>query len=179
MHTHVGCQDTLYFLRHSEVANEVSAVILQGGVSDRDGDSVMLSNASEMLQEARALVQNGQQEAFLKYRYYDTPVTAARFLSFTERLGDDDMFSLDLTEDELGPIFSPVKVPIALCYSRQDQYVVDKEGQKAFADKLVKLLKKTAPVVECEYFIGNHGLEERQDYEKFVEYVCKFISSFK
>ena len=129
-----------------------------------------------MLQEANALVQNKQDEMILKHRYFGAPMTASRFLSLAERLGDDDMFSLDLTEDELEPILSAVKVPITLCFSAHDQYV-DIERQKVFADKLVKMLKKTSPIVECEYFAGDHDLTEKQHYEKFVEYVCKFVAS--
>jgi len=43
------------------------------------------------------------------------------------------MFSVDLREDELEPILTPVRVPILLCFSEHDEYVPDKVGQKAFA----------------------------------------------
>lgn len=153
-------------------------MILQGAVSDRDY-IVTLPETPTMIKEAKTLVQSGRSEHILQQRYFDAPITASRFLSLAERLGDDDIFSLDLTEDELTPKVSPVKVPIALCFSAQDEYVPDKERQKIFADKLVKVLKRTSSLVECEYFTGDHGLSEPQYYVKFIEYVCQFISSLK
>ena len=132
-----------------------------------------------MLQEAKTLVQNGRDESILQQRYFDARITASRFLSLSERLRDDDMFSLDLSEDELEPILSAVQVPIALCFSDQDEYVLDKEGQKIFAQRLVKVLEKRSSMVECEYFTGDHALSESQYYEKFVEYACIFVTSLK
>lgn len=40
-----------------------------------------------------------------------------RLLSLTERLGDDDMFSTDLTEEELTRILAPLAVPCIFIYA--------------------------------------------------------------
>ena len=173
--THTGCQDTLFFLRHSNMADKISAVILQGAVSDRDYIT-LLPETTDMLKEARQLQQAGRADDCLTQRYFDAPITASRFLSLATRLGSDDMFSLDLTEEELTPILSPVKVPIALCYCAQDEYVPNMEGQRVFVEKMVGLLKKSSPGVERVYFNGDHMLTRAEHYRPFVDFVTKFVS---
>lgn len=100
-----------------------------------------------------------------------------RLLSLAGRLTEDDMFSTDLTEDELQPILQCVLIPILLCYSEQDQYVPDHAAQKEFAQRMTSVLKKYSNRVECKYYEGNHGLSEPQYFEPFVKDVVKFTSS--
>ena len=54
----------------------------------------------------------------------------SRLLSLAGRLTEDDMFSTDLTEEELDPILNSVKIPIQLCFSENDEYVPDISAQK-------------------------------------------------
>ncbi len=173
--THTGCQDILYFLRHSVLSNTIDAVILQGAVSDRDYITT-LPETQGMLQQARELKQSNQGEICLSERYFDAPITANRYLSLAERLGDDDMFSLDLTEAELIPILSAVKIPIALCFSGQDEYVLDRDGQRVFAERMVGVLQRNAPRVECRYFDGDHMLTRPEYHQTFVDFVSDFAS---
>jgi len=102
----------------------------------------------------------GKEDALLTEKLFGAPITAYRFLSLAGRLTDDDMFSVDLREDELEPILTPVRVPILLCFSERDEYVPDKVGQKAFALRMIKVLKKNSSRVECRYFSGDHGLSK-------------------
>ena len=87
------------------------------------------------------------------------------------------MFSTDLTEVELDPILNPVKVPILLCFSEDDEYVPDISAQKELAQKMVGVLKRHSSCVECKYFAGNHGLTEEKFYKKFVNCVVEFLSA--
>lgn len=153
-------------------------MILQAAVSDRDY-ALTLPDTLPMNQEANALVQKGKGDSILQQRFFDAPVTASRFLSLTERLGSDDMFSVDLSESELETVTSAVSVPIAVCFSAQDEFVPNKEGQKIFAEKLSKVLGQTSPVVACKYFTGDHALSLPQYYKKFIDYVCHFVSCLK
>jgi len=75
------------------------------------------------------------------------------------------------------PILTPVRVPILLCFSEHDEYVPDKVGQKACALRMIKLLKKTSPRVECRYFSCDHGLSKLEYFERFVNGLCYFLSS--
>lgn len=170
-----GAQGVVFFVRHEDTANSIDAIILQGAVSDRDFLATE-TQTPRMLKEAQALKEDGREDAFLSERVFGAPVTAYRFLSLAGRLTDDDMFSVDLTEEELEPILSPVKIPILLCFSEHDQYVPDVPSQKAVAERMVKSLKKKSPRVECRYFTGDHGLSKLEYHEPFVECVCGFLS---
>ncbi len=173
---HAGCQDILFFQRHSSLSSAVDAVILQAAVSDRDIIETIPETQS-MLQEAREYRSNNQEERCLTERYFDAPITASRYLSLAERLGDDDMFSVDLTELELFPLLSSVKVPISLCFSAQDEYVPDRDGQRLLAERMVRVLQGNSPRVECRYFDGDHMLTRPEHYRAFVDYVIEFIST--
>lgn len=171
-----GAQDSLYFLRHSTMRDAVNAVILQGAVGDRD---VIHSDPSllVMLEEATKLRhrQEGKEETFLREFLFGAPVTVRRFLSLSERLSDEDMFSVDLTEEELTPILKVVRVPIMLCYSSGDEYVADCGAQKRLAARIVTVLKSSSSLVECRYYDGNHGLTDEAMYLPFVKDVISFL----
>ena len=171
-----GCQDILYFLRHSSLARCVDAIILQGAISDRDDISAD-ETAQALIDEAKLLDEVGRSDSLLQGMHCGAPITAKRYLSLAGRLTPDDMFSNDLTSDELVPILAPVKVPVLLCYSEQDEYVPDMVAQKAssqrIADTLVKL--GNARIVERVYLTGDHGLSEEKDYTCFVDNVLDFI----
>lgn len=129
-----------------------------------------------MLQQAREYKSKNQEDTCLTERYFDAPITAYRYLSLAERLGDDDMFSIDLTEPELFPLLSSVKVPIALCFSQHDEYVPDREGQRSLAERMVGVLKGNSPQVECRYFDGDHMLTRAEHYQAFIDYTIEFIA---
>lgn len=171
-----GCQDALYFERYSEAADFLDAIILQGAVSDRDW-LVRQEETPQMLKQAEKLKEEDKEYALLSERLLGAPITAYRFLSLAGRLTDDDMFSVDLTEEELKPILSPVKVPILVCFSEEDEAVFDRLAQKAFAMKMISVLKESSPRVECRYFPGDHGLTKVEYYEPFMSCVCHFLSS--
>lgn len=172
-----GAQDSVYFLRHSTMREHVGAVILQGAVGDRD---IIHSNPAqlEMLEEAKKLREVGKEEAFLRSFLYDAPVTASRFLSLAERLSDEDMFSVDLTEDELRSIFGHIKVPVSLCFSSGDEYVTDQPAQRELAARLLRVLKTGGShSVELNYYQGDHGLSEKTMYMPFVKDVVSFLKN--
>lgn len=172
-----GAQDVVYFLRHSPMKGVVSAVVLQGAVGDRD---IINSDPSllEMLKEAKWLQAEGKEQSFLSNRLYDAPVTASRFLSLAERLSEEDMFSLDLTEEELSDILKPIQVPILLCFSSNDEYVPDQAAQRELGKRMVGVLRgQHVPVVEYKYYDGDHGLTTEAMYSPFVEDVVSFIAS--
>ena len=171
-----GTQGVMFLVRREDTANSLDAIILQGAVSDRDFLATE-TQTPQMLKEAQALKEEGKEDAFLSEKLFGAPLTAYRFLSLAGRLTDDDMFSVDLTEEELEPILSPVRIPILLCFSEHDEYVPDIQPQKAVAQRMVKILKRKSPRVECKYFIGDHGLSKLEYHEPFVECVCGFLSS--
>lgn len=173
-----GAQDALFFVGHSEMSELIDGFILQGAVSDRDVISTMESTP-RMLEEAHRLKADGKLDSVLSEKFEGAVITARRYLSLAERLGEDDMFSIDLTKEEMKQIIPQVQVPIALCYSAEDEYVPDKEGQRQMATRLDDTLKLTSPKVYMKYFSGDHGLSKPEYYSPFVEYVCNFVSMLK
>ena len=78
-----GAQDALYFLRYGkpEVTSFVSGVILQGGVSDRDGMTMepFASQIPPMITEAKKLESEKKGESVLSTRFLGAPITAYRY----------------------------------------------------------------------------------------------------
>ena len=169
-----GTQDALWFAKHSEACKLIDGFILQAPVSDRDIIAEM-DSTPRMLEEARKLRAASKIDALLSEKLIGAPITAFRYLSLAERLGDDDMFSVDLTMEELKSIIPKVQVPIALCYSAEDQSVPNKEGQREMTKKLRGVLEETSPRVDVKYFSGDHWLSKPEHYQPFVKYVCDFV----
>jgi hypothetical protein len=66
-------------------------------VSDRDW-LMTLPNTKDALARAEKEISLGNSRKLMEYpQDYDIPITAYRFHSLAGRLGDDDMFSNDLT----------------------------------------------------------------------------------
>ena len=171
-----GGQDAMYFMRYSPAADMVCAVVLQAAVSDRDYIAIT-PELSAMEEEARELVSKGKEGQIMVQRFEGDPITASRYLSLAGRLTSDDMFSVDLTEEELRPILSPVRVPIFLCFSSDDKFVPSLEKQRELAARMVSILKEHSPIVKCIYLPGNHGLSKHEFYQPFVDNVIDFIKS--
>ena len=78
-----GAQDTLYLMRHgkSSVTCLVSGIVLQSGVSDRDGLAMeaFASQVSRMKNEARELMSAGKEDAILSEGHFGAPITAKRY----------------------------------------------------------------------------------------------------
>ena len=66
-------------------------------------------------------------------------------------------------------------MPIALCYSAEDECVPNMEGLREMAKRLRAVLEETSPKVDVKYFSGDHGLSRPEYYLPFVEYVCTFV----
>jgi pimeloyl-ACP methyl ester carboxylesterase len=178
-----GAQDALYFMRHGkpDATRLVSAIILQGGISDREAMTTGPSGSQipRIKEEAEKLELAGKGESILPGRLYGAPITASRLLSLTGRLTEDDMFSTDLTEAELDPILSCIKIPILVCYSEHDEFVPDHNALRKFAERMVGVLGKYSSHVDCKYFAGNHGLSEERFYGPFIDSVVEFLSTMK
>jgi pimeloyl-ACP methyl ester carboxylesterase len=100
-----GCQDAArYAARHrgDAAAAPLRGVVLQAPVSDQEWLAARPETASR-LAAARVLVAAGRGEevAFVAGDLDGAPVSARRWFALAAARGDDDMFSGDLTEEEL------------------------------------------------------------------------------
>ena len=103
-----GCQDAVTVLRGAHLPDNVRAkiraAVLQAPVSDRESDSLLpdATGRAALLAEAEALVAAGDGHKLVSTLHNGfVPISAARYASLNGRLGPDDMFSSDLSDDEL------------------------------------------------------------------------------
>jgi len=101
-----GCQDavTLLGTAPADIRCLIRAAVLQAPVSDREAASLETDEdeRNELLSTAQALVAQGNGDVLLpKLHYGFVPMRASRYASLFGRLGPDDMFSSDLTDEQL------------------------------------------------------------------------------
>ncbi|XMA10936.1 hypothetical protein WAI453_003727 [Rhynchosporium graminicola] len=148
-----GCQDIMFYLTGAEHSRhaKIDGAIMQGVVSDRQALEMHLD--PELYKgscvTAKAMVEAGDGDEILPSKtmddFFETPVSAKRWLSLAspDHNGDDDIFSSDLTDEQLGKTFGklPKETKVAFLHSGEDEYVnpdLDKAG----------IIKKWAEIVK-------------------------------
>ena len=59
-----------------------------------------------------------------KYLYDNKyPLLLRRFISLYSRLGDEDWFSFDLSQNELNSLYTVINIPFLFVFSLNDQYI--------------------------------------------------------
>lgn len=167
-----GCQDIVYYMRtNAACSRAVRAAIFQAPVSDREylatlpETAAMIDLASTMISEGRA------SELMPREANPDAPVTASRYHSLCAYNGDDDMFSSDLSDDQLRMRLGHMSnTPCQVLFSMADEYVPEYVDKKALVDRLCKAMGG-AEKVEVEW--GNHSLSNR--VEEAVQAIIDFV----
>ncbi len=127
-----GCQDAArYAARHrgAAAAAPLLGAVLQAPVSDREWLAAQPETASR-LATSRALVAAGRGEevAFVAADLDGAPVAARRWVALASDRGDEDLFSGDLTPEELraagrlGGLAAGAGVPTLALFSGADEY---------------------------------------------------------
>ncbi|EFJ22803.1 hypothetical protein SELMODRAFT_89905 [Selaginella moellendorffii] len=165
-----GCQDIVYYLREGGICMKaVRGAILQAPVSDREyratlpGTAAMIDLADEMIKEGRELdlMPRGAEPA--------APITAHRFRSLAGYMGDDDMFSSDLSDEQLRVRLEHMsKLPCQVIFSMADEYVPDYVNKHNLVKRLCAAMGATAVEIW-----GNHSLTNR--IQEAVRAVVDFI----
>lgn len=169
-----GCQDIVHYMRtNAACSRAVRAAILQAPVSDREFRATLPETAG-MIDMASKLISEGQgSELMPREANQDSPITAYRFHSLCAYMGDDDMFSSDLSDDQLKQILGHMcNTPCQVIYSMADEYVPDYVDKKALAQRLCRALGG-AEKVEIEW--GNHSLSNRT--AEAVQAIMGFVKS--
>ncbi|KAJ4868911.1 alpha/beta-Hydrolases superfamily protein [Raphanus sativus] len=97
-----GCQDIVYYMgTNAACSRAVRAAILQAPVSDREYKAT-LPETPAMIDLAANMIKEGRAEELMP-READpcAPISAYRYHSLCAYMGDDDMFSSDLSDDQL------------------------------------------------------------------------------
>ena len=182
-----GCQDAVAYCARGAHASRLRAIILQAPVSDREA---MAMDAGEDAIEAASataasLVAEGRGDRLMPRDapgVFATPITAERYASLSGRMGEDDMFSSDLTDAELEAKLKGVAelgVPVMLAVSAGDQHVPARVKNDYGA--LEARLFRAAGGERCAKSVvarqeGNHALEGEAG-ERFVRDACRFIDA--
>jgi len=97
-------------------------------------------------------------------------ITAYRFDSLTRRLADDDMFSSDLTENELREKLGHVNVPCLLAISADDEYVPSSVDSTLLSHRMADAMA-IAPTKGAKSVIlasGGHGVRNAEGQTQFI-----------
>eukprot|EP00418_Pyrodinium_bahamense_P002863 CAMPEP_0179011910 /NCGR_PEP_ID=MMETSP0796-20121207/920_1 /TAXON_ID=73915 /ORGANISM="Pyrodinium bahamense, Strain pbaha01" /LENGTH=344 /DNA_ID=CAMNT_0020707329 /DNA_START=1 /DNA_END=1038 /DNA_ORIENTATION=- len=104
-------------------------------------------------------------------------ITAYRFASLTGRMTDDDMFSSDLSDDELRARLGHMAVPTLIAVSADDEYVPQKVDSGALAARMADAMSASV-LGRVERLVieeGGHGLRVGSGAARFVEAVSGFL----
>ncbi|KAL0548293.1 hypothetical protein IC582_012741 [Cucumis melo] len=167
-----GCQDIVHYMRtNAACSRAVRGAILQAPVSDREyratlpETAAMIDLASTMISEGRGL------DLMPREADPSSPITATRYYSLCSYMGDDDMFSSDLSDDQLKlRLGHMANTPCQVIFSMGDEYVPDYVDKKSLVDRLCKAMGG-AEKVEIEH--GNHSLSNRVN--EAVEVIVDFV----
>ncbi|XP_027332058.1 UPF0613 protein PB24D3.06c isoform X2 [Abrus precatorius] len=167
-----GCQDIVNYMRTNYACSRaVRAAIFQAPVSDREYQATlphtasMIDLAAKMISEGRGL------ELMPREADPSAPITAYRYHSLCSYNGDDDMFSSDLSDDQLRMRLGHMSnTHCQVIFSMADEYVPDYVDKKALVERLCRAMGG-AEKVEIEY--GNHSLSNR--VEEAVNAIIDFL----
>uniref|UniRef100_A0ACD5UNU2 Uncharacterized protein n=1 Tax=Avena sativa TaxID=4498 RepID=A0ACD5UNU2_AVESA len=160
-----GCQDIVHYMRTNFACSKaVSGVILQAPVSDREYRAT-LPETAKMISEGRGM------DLMPREANSDAPITAYRFHSLCAYMGDDDMFSSDLSEDQLRQRLGHMSTTqCEVIFSMGDEYVPEYVDKEALVDRLCRALGG-AEKVEIEW--GDHALSNR--VQEAVRAIVDFV----
>uniref|UniRef100_A0A7C9A8C9 Uncharacterized protein n=1 Tax=Opuntia streptacantha TaxID=393608 RepID=A0A7C9A8C9_OPUST len=143
----------------------------QAPVSDREYRATLPETAA-MIDLASKMISEGKgSELMPRNANPDAPITAYRYHSLCAYMGDDDMFSSDLTDDQLRMRLGHMSsTPCQVIFSMGDEYVPDYVDKKALVERLCRALGG-AEKVEIEH--GNHSLSNRAG--ESVDAIINFV----
>lgn len=168
-----GCQDIIHYLRQGKKHPIIHRVILQGPVSDRQYLS-QFPKTKDQLNYCMKNVMNNRE--WLPRYLHDPPLTIERCLSLNQKNSIEDLFSSDLTDEELKNIYGKIETPITWIWSKQDEYVpenIKDDAENFIKNKLSKKNGSTFLLLEH----ADHAINNEQEQINMIEYIVQLISS--
>ncbi|XP_010551775.1 PREDICTED: UPF0613 protein PB24D3.06c-like isoform X1 [Tarenaya hassleriana] len=167
-----GCQDIVHYMHtNAACSRAVQAVILQAPVSDREYRATLPETAAMIDLAANMIKEDRAEELMPREAEPSAPITAYRYHSLCAYMGDDDMFSSDLSDDQLKTRLGHMaNTPCQVIFSMADEYVPDYVDKKALVDRLCRAMGG-AEKVEVEH--GNHSLSNR--VHEAVQSILHFV----
>lgn len=129
-----GCQDILWYLNQNtfihngeddkKVIPHIVGIVLLNGVSDLDYIRNTCPDWRQLLTWANEKCDGDNGDEIYFKLIFGLPMNAYRIRSLLSEEGDDNMFSILLSQDRLKEIFSPLKgVNLLVLFSENDEYV--------------------------------------------------------
>ena len=179
-----GCQIAVHFCKTSQFAKDcIEKIILQAPVSDREAMVMETSGeyVEKLISNANKCVENGESDQIVHMLYGIAPLTAQRTLDLYSKNGLDDMFSSDLTLNELNSRLDHMKsFQTLISISLEDQYV----PKDVYPYLSMKLKNAMNANVLLEIPNANHSLNDGGDSSNnnnntsatiFINEVTKFL----
>jgi len=167
-----GCQDIAHYMRSNTACSKaVRAAILQAPVSDREYRAT-LPETADMIDLAASMIKEDKAMHLMpREANPDAPITAYRYYSLCAYMGDDDMFSSDLSDDQLRQRLGHMSnTPCQVIFSMGDEYVPEYVDKRSLVQRLCNAMGG-AEKVEIEW--GNHSLSNR--VQEAVEAIVDFV----
>ena len=177
-----GCQDILcLFKKGINKQFPIKKCILQGPVSDRDylnKDEKLLNEIKRIEKEYNILYENWNNSELKnsidvsKYLYDNKyPLLVRRFVSLYSKLGDEDWFSYDISQEKLKSMYSIIDIPFLFVFSLNDQYINYSHDEYK---KLIERIENSNDFININIINDNHFIEN--SFDKFYNIVNNFIS---
>jgi len=168
-----GCQDIIHYLRQDKIYPKILQVILQGPVSDRQ----YLSELSSTKDQLNYCYKNNKNiNEWLPRYLHDPPLTIERCLSLNEINSIEDLFSSDLTDEQLKNIYKNINIPITWIWSKQDEYVpnhIKDQVENFVKNKLANKTNSTFILLEN----ADHAVTNEQEQIFMIEKIIQILSS--
>jgi pimeloyl-ACP methyl ester carboxylesterase len=166
-----GCQDIIHYLRQEKIDSKIVQVILQGPVSDRQ----YLSRLSSTKDQLNYCYKNKDNiNEWLPRYLHDPPLTIERCLSLNEINSKEDLFSSDLTDEQLKNIYENISIPITWIWSKKDEYVPDD-----IKDQLENFIKNKLSNKSNSKFIllenADHAVNNQQEQIYMIEQIIQIL----
>ncbi len=125
--------------------------------------------------KAKSMQQN-QPNQIITTMWEHYPVSAARYCSLHEKLGEEDMFSSDLTREELDERLGHIKVPCLLLFCGKDQYVPSNIDTTKLAKTVSEAISSSIAVILSG---SDHSVSDLHSQEQLAKALTNFLADHK
>ncbi|PMD63513.1 DUF1749-domain-containing protein [Hyaloscypha bicolor E] len=187
-----GCQDIIEYLTGAGHENRpsIEGGIIQAPVSDREALVMMMDPDlyRNSCLAAQKMVDEGNGEEILPKKetgnVFPAPCTAKRWLSLASpnHDGDDDFFSSDLSDEQLGKTFGRLKKrsPLCVLISDKDEHVPKSVNKKGLFERWMGIVKRGEGIVDEVHSGVVHGASHNlgKDGEEIVGELVRRVLGF-
>lgn len=166
-----GCQDIVHYLRQGRPSPLIDRAILQGPVSDRQHLATLPTTGKQL---DFCEKNKHSPEEWLPRALHDPPLTVERCLSLNGVNSIEDLFSSDLTDEQLQSIYGNIQTSILWICSNEDEYVPKEIRQ----DVQEFVRKKLADKNNSRFLLlekADHGVSDETVQIEMIEQIVRFI----